>query len=297
MRVLILGATGMLGHKLMQVLSENFEVTGTVRGAADDYSDHPLLGDMKLIGGVNADNFGSVRDAINISKPDVIVNCIGIVKQLPEAYDAISSIAINALFPHQVAHFCHPYGIRLIHYSTDCVFTGVKGNYTEDALSDAQDLYGRTKFLGEVYYDNCLTLRTSLIGRELADGHSLIEWFISQTGKSVKGFKNAIFTGLTTKAHADILTKILLNFPDMRGLWHLSSDPINKYELLSLVKYIYQLDIMIEPDYLFTIDRSLNADKFRKNIGITIPGWDEMINEMYEDEETYETIRKYYANR
>lgn len=297
MRILILGATGMLGHKLMQVLSPNFKVTGTVRGSVEKYSDHPVLGGMNLVGGVDADTFESVRIAIEKIRPEVIINCIGIVKQLPQAYDAIPSIAINALFPHQVAHVCHSHGIRLIHYSTDCVFSGMKGNYIEDDVSDAQDLYGRTKCLGEVTYDNCLTLRTSLIGRELGNGHSLIEWFISQTGNTVKGFKKAIFNGLTTKVHAEILMKILLNFPDLHGLWHLSSDPINKYDLLSLVKEQYQMNIAIVPDYDFTIDRSLNSEKFRKKTGVVIPSWKKMIDEMYQDEASYESLRSYNADK
>jgi dTDP-4-dehydrorhamnose reductase len=297
MRVLILGATGMLGHKLMQVMSAHFDVTGTVRGSPGQYSGHPLLGDMNLIGEVRADQFESIRTAIEQSGPDVVINCIGIVKQLPEAYDAIPSIAINALFPHQVAQVCHQHGIRLIHYSTDCVFSGMKGNYLESDLSDANDLYGRTKYLGEVTYKNCLTLRTSLIGRELRNGHSLIEWFISQTGTTVKGFKKAIFNGLTTKAHARILMNILTDYPDLEGLWHLSSDPINKYDLLTLVKEQYHLEISIEPEYDFSIDRSLNSDKFRENIAIPVPTWTAMIEEMYQDEQSYDRVRKYDADQ
>jgi dTDP-4-dehydrorhamnose reductase len=297
MRVLIMGATGMLGHKLIQVLSTQFEVIGTLRGKPKEYVNHPILGKINLIGDIFAENIDSVQIAISSSKPDVVINCIGIVKQLPEADNVITSIAINALLPHQLAHICHSHGIRFIHYSTDCVFSGTRGNYLEDDVSDANDLYGRTKFLGEVSYDNCLTLRTSLIGRELKGGHSLIEWFFSQQGKTVKGFKNAIFSGLTTRAHATILSKIISNYPEIKGIWHLGSDPINKYDLLTLVRDKYQIDITIEPDYSFTIDRSINADKFRKNVDIYIPKWNEMIEDMYQDEKSYVNLRRYYVNR
>lgn len=292
MRVLIFGATGMLGHKLMQTLSEKFEVIGTVRGDPERYFHHPILGMMNLIGNIHADNIDSVLDAVEKTKPDVVINCIGIVKQLPVAQDAITSITINALFPHQLAKICQSRGIRLIHYSTDCVFSGSKGDYQENDFPDADDLYGRTKYLGEIRYDNCLTLRTSLIGREIVDGHSLIEWFISQNGNTVKGFKNAIFSGLTTKAHGIILSHIISKYPEMQGLWHLSADPISKYDLLTLVKDQYQLDIEIEPDYTVSCDRSLNSAKFRNEISIPIPGWNEMIAEMYLDEIIYDNLRK-----
>jgi dTDP-4-dehydrorhamnose reductase len=296
MRVLILGATGMLGHKLMQILSAKFEVIGTIRDDPRVYSDHPILGRMNLIGNIRADNIGSIRDAVDNTKPDVVINCIGIVKQLPVAQDAITSITVNALFPHQLAKICQSCGIRLIHYSTDCVFSGSKGNYHENDVSDASDLYGRTKYLGEISYGNCLTLRTSLIGRELLDNHSLVEWFISQNGGTVKGFKKAIFSGLTTKAHGIILSQIISRFPEMQGLWHLSADPISKYDLLTLIKNVYQLDVEIVPDYSVSCDRSLNSTKFRKNTAISIPGWNEMITEMYHDERVYESLREHYDN-
>lgn len=297
MKVLIFGATGMLGHKLMQILSARFEVVGTIRGNPDSYSSHPILGQMNLIRNVHVGNIESIRSAVQKIKPDVIINCIGIVKQLPMAQDTIASITVNALFPHQLAEICQLYGIRLIHYSTDCVFSGNKGDYHENDISDANDLYGRTKYLGEVTYDNCLTLRTSLIGRELADSHSLIEWFISQNGNSVKGFKNAIFSGLTTRAHGIILSQIISKYPEMQGLWHLSADPISKYDLLTLVKSQYQLDIEIMPDRSVSCNRSLNSAKFRKNIAIPIPSWNKMIAEMYQDERTYENLREHYVNR
>ena len=213
MKILILGATGMLGHKLMQVLSREHTVTGTVRRNASVLANHPIFSKMDIIGNISADNLETIRTAIDKANPEVIINCIGIVKQLPAAQDPLQSIAINALFPHQLAQICRQKNIRLIHMSTDCVFSGRKGYYTEEDPSDAEDLYGKTKYLGEVDYPGCLTLRTSIIGRELDTSHGLIEWFMSQEGKTVSGYKNAVFSGLTTLALSEIITEIITDHP------------------------------------------------------------------------------------
>jgi dTDP-4-dehydrorhamnose reductase len=292
MKILILGSTGMLGHKLMQSLSGKFGVTGTVRGEILQLSHIPIFSRAHKLGNVHADNVLSVQKALDMAQPDVVINCIGIVKQLKDANDPVKSITINSLFPHQLHHLCREKNIRLIHYSTDCVFSGSKGNYSETDFPDADDLYGRSKLLGEVTDPGCLTLRTSLIGRELDSSHGLIEWFLSHEGKTVKGYKNAIFSGLTTNAHAHILKDIITNYPDLEGLYHLSADPISKYDLLTLVKEKYHLDINIEPDYSEVSDRSLNSSKLRSATKIIIPGWPEMIEEMYNDPTPYNLLRK-----
>jgi dTDP-4-dehydrorhamnose reductase len=296
MNVLVLGATGMLGHKLMQVLSHRFKVTGTVRGPATTYADHPVLRQMPLLGNVRAENLDSVVHALASARPDAVINCIGIVKQLPVAKDPLLSITINALFPHRLARLCQTAGTRLIHISTDCVFSGRKGNYLESDVADAEDLYGRTKFLGEVSYDGCLTLRTSMIGRELKTSHGLIEWFLSQEGKTIRGYKRAIFSGFTTNALAEIITQIITDHLDMQGVWHVASEPISKFELLSLVKQVYGLDIQIESDETVVIDRSLNADRFRRAIGFVAPSWSDMIERMYLDSTPYSELRRSHVN-
>ena len=296
MNILILGATGMLGHKLMQVLSQRFKVIGTVRGPATTYADHPVLRQMPLLGDVRVENFDSVVHALASARPVVVINCIGIVKQLPAAKDPLLSIAINALFPHQLARLCQATGTRLIHVSTDCVFSGCKGNYAESDVADAEDLYGRTKFLGEVSYDGCLTLRTSIIGRELETSHGLIEWFLSQEGKTIHGYKRAIFSGFTTNAFAEIIAQIITEHPDMQGVWHVASEPISKFELLSLVKQVYGLDVQIEPDETVVIDRSLNADRFRRATGLVPPSWSDMIEQMYRDSTLYSELRRSHVN-
>ena len=295
MKIIILGATGMLGHKLMQVLADKFLITGTVRGRTLDLSDHPVFSDMIIIGNIRADDLKSVYKAIDTTEPDVVINCIGIVKQLPAAQDPLQSISINALFPHQLAKICQQKNVRMIHMSTDCVFSGHKGNYTETDPSDAEDLYGKTKFLGEVDYPGCLTLRTSIIGRELDTTHGLIEWFLSQEGKTVSGYKKAIFSGLTTIALSEIIAKIIINHPQLSGIRQVASEPISKYDLLDLVNKIYDVKIRIVPDETIINNRSLNPEKFKKETNIKIPSWEYMIEEMYRDPTPYATFRGHHA--
>ena len=285
-KILVLGATGMLGHKMIQVLAKKFSVTGTVRADISAFSHYPAFADMNIIEKVRADDLKSIHYAIEHSNPDVLINCIGIVKQLPAANDPLPSIAINALFPHQLAKICQQKNIRLIHMSTDCVFSGRKGYYTEDDPSDAEDLYGKTKFLGEVTYPNCLTIRTSIIGPELDTKHGLFEWFMSQEGKKISGYKKAIFSGLTTLALSDTIAKIISDYPNLQGVQQIASEPISKYDLLILVKKVYGKNIIIEPDESVINDRSLNPSKFRKETNITIPSWKYMIDQMYRDSTT-----------
>jgi len=296
-RILILGANGMLGHKLTQVFSQQFEVLATVRSSTEALAGHPVLAQEQLLGNVSVENFDSIVRAIALAKPHYIVNCIGIVKQQLAAKDPLPSISVNALFPHRLAQVCQAAGIRLIHISTDCVFSGRKGNYLETDVADAEDLYGRTKFLGEVGSEGCLTLRTSIIGREFATSYGLIDWFLNQEGKSIRGYKKAIFSGFTTHALAEIIAQIISQHSHVQGIWHVAAEPINKFELLSLVKEIYRLNIQIEPDEVFLCDRSLNSDLFRQATGFVPPSWQDMIEQMYQDPTPYSKLRGDYAIR
>jgi len=291
MKILVLGATGMLGHKLIQTLSTNNNVTGTVRERSNHFADHPVLGGMDILGLVDAFDFISVESAISITKPETVINCIGMIKQQPGASDAETAIYLNALFPHRLAKLCLMSSLRLIHISTDCVFSGKKGNYTEDDPSDAEDLYGRTKYMGEVAGEGALTLRTSIIGRELGGRYGLIEWFISNRGGKVRGFDRAIYTGFTTIALARIIVDILENRPALWGLWHVSSDPISKYDLLTLVNDEMNLGVEMERDTDFTCDRSLSSERFRNETGFAPPSWSEMIAEMAADPTPYDILR------
>lgn len=288
MRVLILGGTGMLGHKLMQKLPERFEVFGTTR-AMQKARHHPeIFKNATLIGGVFAEDLDSLIRAIQLAKPAVIVNCIGIIKQHAEAKDTLKCIATNALFPHRLANLCGLMGIRLVHISTDCVFSGRQGNYTEDSVSDAEDLYGRSKYLGEVTKDGCLTLRTSIIGRELENRYGLIEWFLGQQGKNIRGFTRAIFSGFTTLQLARIIADILTDFPNLDGLWHVAAQPISKYDLLVQARTAFNLDVDIEPDSTVVVDRSLDAKRFYALTNFKVPSWNAMLTELAADSVHYQ---------
>ena len=283
-KILILGATGMLGHALFTLLSErgDLEVHATARrreGLSQWFSQDLLAG---IHGGVTADDFGSVRRALDEISPDVVVNAIGVIKQLPEAQNPVAAISINALFPHRLALACRGAGARLVHVSTDCVFSGEKGSYVESDLPDATDLYGRTKLLGEVDSPHCVTLRTSIIGHELAGRHGLIEWFLAQEG-SVRGFARAVFSGLPTVELAGIVAERVLPNEGLSGLYHVSSAPVSKYELLRLVMERYGKRIRIEPDEALVCDRSLDASRFREATGYQPPLWPEMVSRMHAD--------------
>jgi len=297
MKVLILGGSGMLGHKLWQRLAPHFDTHVTFRQSPQPYAAYGIFDDARSIGGVSAEDFDSVIRALASVRPDVVVNCIGIVKQDATAKDPVKSITVNALFPHRLAHVCRVANARLIHISTDCVFSGQAGDYKETDKADAEDLYGRTKFLGEVAYENSLTIRTSMIGRELSGAHGLIEWFLSQRGQTVRGFKRAVFSGFTTAALADVISNVISKHPELSGVWHVAAEPINKFELLSLVKEAFKLNIEIGPDDSFICDRSLNADRFRHETGWAPQTWPEMIQEMAQDPTGYDEFRRNHAYR
>lgn len=282
-KILILGVTGMLGHALFDRLSwhKNLDVHATARSTdgLSRWFPNDLL--ERIRGNVDADNFDSVIRAIADLKPDVVINCIGIIKQTAPAKDPLISIAINSLFPHRLANVCKAAGARMIHISTDCVFDGAQGNYTEKDQANATDLYGRTKFLGEVYYPHCVTLRTSIIGHELKGKYGLIEWFLAQDGK-VKGYTKAIYSGFPTVEMARIISEYVIPNKDLKGLYHVSSDPISKHDLLKIVSKRYKKHIEIEPYDNVRIDRSLDSSLFRKVTGYSPPDWVELIDNMYQ---------------
>ena len=213
-------------------------------------------------------------------RPEAVVNTIGIVKQRSDAKEVIPSLEINSLLPHRIALACRTFGARLVHLSTDCVFSGRKGNYCETDFSDADDLYGRTKFLGEVSESHCLTLRTSMIGPELSRKTGLLEWFLAQRGQTVKGFTKAIFTGFPTTELARIVEQVLMDVPTIHGVYHVAARPISKYDLLTLIRDRLKLPITIERDSTFECDRSLDATRFHRDTGYSPPPWNVMINDM-----------------
>lgn len=281
-RILILGAGGMLGNSMFRVLSaENlFEVFGSVRsgGAINFFAEEfrPMI-----LSGIDVDSQDSLVSVFGRVRPDLVINCVGLVKQLAEANDPLVAVPINSLLPHRLAALCQVAGARLVHISTDCVFSGAKGGYLESDFPDAYDLYGRTKLLGEVDYPHAITLRTSIIGHELSGARSLLSWFLAQEGQ-VKGFTKAIFSGLPTNELARVVRDFVIPNPELRGLYHVAAQPIDKYSLLKLVAEVYGKSIDIVPDDQLTIDRSLNADRFRLATGYVAPEWPELIKQMHD---------------
>ena len=290
MNVLVLGASGMLGHKVAELFCEAMPTTVTTQ-SGHLYERLPFAKKTRLLTGVCADDFESVIDVFATAQPDVVINCIGIVKQKPSAKSAISSITINALFPHRLANLCETAGSRLIQISTDCVFSGERGCYTEVDVPDPIDLYGRSKLLGEVQSEGVLTIRTSIIGRELNSAFGLLEWFLQQQDPSVKGYSNAIFSGFTTNVLSEILLDVVMRFPGLSGLYHVSSEAINKYDLLLKLKAAFGTDTRIEEQSSPKCDRSLKSDKFLTQTGSTPPSWDDMISRLVDDNPLYDSVR------
>ena len=279
MRILILGGDGMLGHQLLKSFSSKYEVKVTLRRDLVAYDHYMLFDDTNAYPGVDVGSLERIADVLADFRPQAVINAVGIVKQRETANEIVPTLKINSLFPHRLAKLCKIADARLLHMSTDCVFSGKKGNYHEADLSDAEDFYGKTKFLGEVYDSHCLTFRTSIIGRELSRKSGLLEWFIAQTG-TVKGFKNAIFTGFTTLEMSRIIEDVLQNHPKAFGVYHVSSDPISKYDLLLLFQKKFRHDVRIVPEETFRCDRSLDSSRFRREFGYTPPTWEEMIEEL-----------------
>lgn len=279
-KVLVLGASGMLGNAVLRLFAQSpeFSAIGSARSTSVLRVLPPELRDH-VICGVDVENVDSLTRLFAASRPDIVINCIGLVKQLAEADDPLAAIPINSLLPHRLARLCDVAQARLIHMSTDCVFAGTKGMYREEDPSDAKDLYGRSKYLGEVDYPHAVTLRTSIIGHELNSAHGLVGWFLAQK-IGVKGFARAIFSGLPTVELARVMRDYVVPRPDLRGLHHVSAEPINKYDLLQLVAQAYGKSIEITSDDKFSIDRSLDSSRFRSLTGYVPPPWPELVRAM-----------------
>lgn len=282
-RVLVLGASGMLGSTIFRVFFREpiFKTLGTIRKLSDMRYFSPNF-HSALIPNIYLEEELGLQKAFAIAEPDVVINCVGIIKQLPYANNYIESLKINAILPHRLAKYCDAIDARLVHFSTDCVFSGKQGLYMEEDFPDSHDLYGRTKFLGEVNYGNSITLRTSIIGHEVNRAISLIDWFLSQSGE-VNGYSNAVFSGLPTIEVARVVKEYVISNPKLSGLYHLSVDPINKFDLLNLVANVYEKNTKIIPDDKLVIDRSLNSDRFRLATGFKPKSWPNLIKDMHED--------------
>lgn len=277
-KILILGVTGMLGNTLYQYFGkiDDFEVFGTARSLRN----FKKINSSKIIENVDIHNFDVVEGIIRALKPDLVINCVGVIKQLKDSYNPLITIPVNSLFPHKLNNLLNECGGRLLQISTDCVFSGNLGYYNESQKPDATDLYGISKFLGEIHSTNSLTIRTSIIGHEINSSNSLIDWFLSQTN-SVKGYTKAIYSGFPTIEIAKIIHNYIIPNKNLFGLYNLSSNPISKFELLTKVSKIYKHEILIQPSDEITIDRSLDSTAFRTTTGYIPPSWDDLIKLMY----------------
>jgi len=287
--VLVLGSTGMLGHALMHELSgrPGLDVRGTARsldGVPAAFADR--FGDV-VTTGVDVLDRPALRQFLLESRPDVVVNAVGVIKQVPTVVNTALTAEVNGLLPHVLAQACDEVGARLVHPSTDCVFSGRRGAYDEDDVPDPVDFYGRSKLLGEVSAVPHLTLRTSIIGPELTGKASLVEWFLAQRGTSVRGFRRAIYSGLPTAELATLIGDIVLEHPGLSGLWHVASEPIDKHHLLQLVAEAYDWTGEIAPDDTVAIDRSMRADRLRQEIGYAAPPWPELVKRMHDAQERW----------
>jgi dTDP-4-dehydrorhamnose reductase len=288
-----LGAAGMLGHKLCQRLpAEGHEVIATVRKSTKTYAAYPeIFGRTRLLDGVDAMDFDSLASIVRKEKPFAIVNCVGLIKQHKEAENRRLAVALNANLPHQLDLLCREADARLIHFSTDCIFSGRKGQYRESDNSDAEDIYGRSKYLGETDHPegNAVTLRSSIIGRELiGPKHGLFEWFLSQRGKRIGGFTGAIYTGFTTIEMVRIVGRVLAVKQPLRGVYQVASAPISKFDLLTLLREIGGYPVEIDVNREFFCDRSLIMDRFTDETGYVAPAWKPMLEEMIADPTPYD---------
>ena len=280
MRLLILGGSGMLGHQLWRGLHAQHDTWVTLRRPVADFAVHNLFDEAKAIQFDDITNDTALERALGQAKPEAVINCVGLIKQRDEASDEALTLRVNAEFPHRLAKRCGEAGARLIHFSTDCIFAGTKGNYTESDPSDAADLYGQSKHQGEVADAHSVTLRTSVIGHELGTNLALLDWFLSQRGQAISGFTKAIYSGFTTLEMARIVDRILTQHPALSGVWHVASEPISKFALLQLCREKLGWEGVIEPNDEFVCDRSLNADRFNQATGYTPPSWEAMISEL-----------------
>lgn len=280
MRVLVLGASGMIGSTTFRVLSErhDWDVYGSVRSETAKQFFPAQLAE-RLLANVDVTNYDALVDVFARIRPEVVINCVGATKHKTDGNDPLMAIPLNALLPHRLARLCEAVNARLVHVSTDCVFSGKQGHYMEEDLPDTDDVYGRSKALGEVDYPNAITLRTSTIGHELQSSYGLLDWFLTQQG-SCKGFKRAIFSGLSSMEFARVIRDIVIPQPRLHGLYHVAGPAIAKYDLLKLVAKVYGKAIEIIPENEFVIDRSLNADRFHVATGYQSPEWPELIESM-----------------
>lgn len=282
-KILVVGANGMIGSTIFKTLLKQFglPVWGSVRNSACIHA-FPEPVRNQLFVGPDARDFAAFSSFIFESKPSLVINCVGVTKHVEEGKDSKTAIAVNSLFPHQLSEICSAISARIIHISTDCVFSGNRGNYDESDEPDSVDLYGRSKALGEIFGENALTIRTSTIGPEVESKNGLLEWFLAQRDRC-RGFSNAIFSGLPTVTLAEIIRDVIIPTPKLKGLYHVGGASITKFDLLNLIAHVYRIQIDIHNDSSLIIDRSLNSSRFEVATGYRAPDWESLIFAMHEN--------------
>lgn len=282
MKILVLGVTGMLGSAVFKLLSNKYDVWGTLRSSNGKAFFSGEL-QQKMISGIDLLNQDELVNVLTEVKPDIVINCVGLIKQLSNAKDPLVALPINAMFPHRLARLCGLTDTRVVHISTDCVFSGDGKMYVESDVSDAHDLYGKSKFIGELSeYAHCITLRTSIVGHELNSKASLVDWFLAQD-EQIKGFTKAIFSGLPTAELAKIIRDYVIPNKNLSGLYHVSAEPIDKCSLLQLIAEVYEKDIEIVADDTLAINRSLDSTRFRRATGYQPPSWKSLVQVMLDN--------------
>ncbi len=284
MRLLILGSTGLLGNTITKYFFEksSFQTFAAVRDIAKlKFFKKKYHRNFLVI--ENILDYEEIERKIKIIKPDILINCLGVTnKELLTNSDQIENfITINSLFPYRIQRICADLGARLIHFSTDCIFSGNKGFYSEKDIPDPYDLYGRSKLLGELDFENTLTIRKSVIGHELSTKKGLLEWFLDQES-FVQGYKNAIFSGITVLELAKLINKYIIPREDLKGILNISANPISKFDLLNIIADVYNKKIEIIPNESIKINRSLNGSQFNKLTGYKTNSWPLLIKSMYE---------------
>lgn len=288
MRILILGASGLIGHQLLRELDGRFEVYGTLHKSKKEYGNLSIFSNNNIIENVEVSIFEVLKGIFNTVNPDVILNCVGITKRKINSDNLLDVLLVNSVFPHQLANWAKINHKRVIHFSTDCVFNGKTGNYTEESLTTAEDIYGRTKALGEIDYSHTLTIRSSFIGQELFDKTELLEWFLSQEGKQINGFKNTFYSGVSTLFMAQVVKDIILNYPRLSGLYHLATDqPISKHELLNIAKELFKVNVEIIPEDKHIHNPTLDASKLKRELNLFVPSWMEMMTGLASNKDFY----------
>lgn len=288
MRILIFGVSGMLGHKLYQRLRGRHEVFGTIRGSFDQIEEYGIFTPESVIDGVRVEDVSSIEKAIESCRPEAIVNAIGVIKQLLGPNDVVRALEVNSIFPHRLKDIALTSGSRVITVSTDCVFDGSDGDYSETDPPTARDLYGMSKLLGELDAPGCLTLRTSMIGRELGSKNSIVEWFLANRSGRVEGFRRAMYSGLTTIELSAVIESLIIDHPGLDGLFNVGGEPITKYDLLTLINEAFEAGVTVVPDDRVALDRTLNTKEFTSRTGYVPPSWSNMVAELAHDPTPYD---------